>query len=106
MQSGSTHMGLFPQHHGEEDQHGRRTIGKGGHPKTEIMKIQLNKAQGFVLMSVLVLGGIVGLTLASYLVWASNHSTIMRRSNSWNTALPVLEAGLEEALSQLKYNPQ
>ena len=42
------------------------------------------------------IGGVVGLTLGSYMVWANNHYVMMKRSNAWNEAIPVLEAGIEE----------
>ncbi len=52
----------------------------------------------------LVIAGVVGLTLAAYLSWANSQNTLAMRSQRWNAALPVAEAGLEEALTQLHYN--
>src|SRR5580765_2003694 len=71
------------------------------------MRIQSRKRSedGLGLVVVLVLCGLLGVLLASHMIWAKNHSFITRRSMAWNAALPMAEAGVEEALSQLKFHP-
>ncbi len=65
------------------------------------MKIPLNRRSGSALLITLLVAVILGFTLASYLqlVAAQNQSTM--RSLSWNNAMPVIEAGIEEALTHV-----
>lgn len=54
-----------------------------------------------MLIITVVICGIIGLTLASYLSMVqANHLNVMR-SQTWNTAIPACEAGIEEALAHL-----
>jgi Tfp pilus assembly protein PilX len=59
------------------------------------------RQQGGALLVTLVIAAVVSLTLSAYLTWANLHSKLAARSESWNAALPVAEAGVEEALTQL-----
>lgn len=54
-------------------------------------------------MVVLLLTTIFGFALASYLKLVSNQNTAAMRSLSWNSAIPIAEAGVEEALTQINY---
>jgi hypothetical protein len=54
-----------------------------------------------VLMIALILGGILGVALASYLFLVRGHYASVNRSQSWNAALALAEAGTEEALAGL-----
>lgn len=47
---------------------------------------------------------VIGITLVAYLELASSQHRAVVRSESWNSAIPVAEAGLEEALTQLHLN--
>lgn len=58
--------------------------------------------RGNALILALVFSGIVALVVGSYLQLAHQRNRMRARSLAWNTALPVLEAGIEEALSHLK----
>ena len=49
----------------------------------------------------LVMGAILGTTLASYLILVRNQETSVVRSQVWNQAIAVAEAGLEEGMSHL-----
>jgi len=49
----------------------------------------------------LVVTAILGATLASYLRLVSTQNYSVARSQAWNRAIPVLEAGIEEALAQV-----
>ena len=56
---------------------------------------------GSVLMIVLFTSMAIGIVLASVLTLVSSRYKLSLRSLGWNAALPVAEAGLEEALSHL-----
>src|SRR5688572_29059746 len=66
------------------------------------MKINLKKTQGGVLFATLFTTGIICLYLGSYLALVSSESRVTTRSQTWNMAMPVAEAGVEEAMSHLK----
>lgn len=68
------------------------------------MKIQLNSRSGNALIIVLVVSAIMGISLASYLGMVSNQNISIMRSLAWNTAVPVAEAGVEEAMAHLNKN--
>src|SRR5687768_11565188 len=68
------------------------------------MKIRTSKEAGTMLLAALVVSGIMGAALASYMgVVRSQHRSVAR-SLAWNTAIPVAEAGVEEAMAHLNYN--
>jgi hypothetical protein len=69
------------------------------------MKIRHNRQSASVLMVTMVLCAVIGIALALMLLWASQHNELMKRSLAWNKAIPVAEAGIEEALAQLKVAP-
>ena len=48
--------------------------------------------------------GILGSILATYLAMTSQENLKVKRSTGWNAALPIAEAGLEEACSQVTWN--
>jgi hypothetical protein len=58
---------------------------------------------GNVLTLCLVVTGFAGMTLLACLELGANNRRLAARSQSWNAALPVAEAGLEEALAQLNF---
>lgn len=47
---------------------------------------------------------LIGVTLASYLMLVRNQSMAVSRSQAWNTALTLAEAGVEEALAQMNHS--
>lgn len=47
---------------------------------------------------------LIGVTLASYLELVRSQNLSTMRSQQWNSAIPILEAGLEEALTHLYHN--
>src|SRR5436190_6779598 len=59
--------------------------------------------RGNVLFSVIAISGIIGLALATNLTLTMNQARLVARSQSWNAALAVAEAGVEESLTHL-YN--
>lgn len=60
--------------------------------------------RGAVLYVVLVASVILGVLLLSYLRLVSTQSRSVARSRAWNLAIPVAEAGIEEALAQIARN--
>ncbi len=59
---------------------------------------------GSALVITLMLSAIIGITLVSYLDLTSSQTRAVQRSQQWNLIVPVMEAGVEEALTQLYYN--
>ncbi len=66
--------------------------------------VRLAEDSGSALLVSLLTTGIMALVLASYLVLIEHQATSMMRSLSWNAGIPVAEAGVEEALTQLSAN--
>jgi hypothetical protein len=69
------------------------------------MQIRLESSRanktGSVLFITLILAGLLGTALGSYLYWVRSQNLLTTESHAWNGALVVAEAGVEEALAQL-----
>ncbi len=65
------------------------------------MIIRLRRDQGAVIAGVLLVSFALGFMLAAYLSLVSAQSQAISRSQTWNTCIPVLEGGIEEALAHL-----
>lgn len=63
-----------------------------------ILKVQ---SDGSVLVATLLTSMIVGIGVASFMMLVSNQNYSTMRSLAWNTANPLAEAGIEEALTHL-----
>jgi hypothetical protein len=63
------------------------------------------REQGAVLLASLFVVAVLGIALGSYLLLVRNDYVLTARSQSWNAALAVAEAGAEEALAQLNPGP-
>jgi len=59
---------------------------------------------GSILLVSMVITFIIGLTLASYLIMTQNQNISVVRSQTWNTAIILSEAGVEDALAMLNRN--
>jgi hypothetical protein len=59
--------------------------------------------EGSVLLVSLLTAWVVGIALVSYLTLVANQHRTTYLSLSWSTCIPVLEAGIEEALTQLHF---
>src|SRR5437867_4045508 len=57
--------------------------------------------RGNTLFIVLIITGLVGFVLAAYLTLLRSQNTATMRSQAWNASVPVLEAGIEDALTHL-----
>jgi hypothetical protein len=60
--------------------------------------------QGHVLAMVLVVVTICAIALMSYLQLVNSQNRVVARSQGWNATVPVMEAGVEEALAHLNAN--
>jgi hypothetical protein len=69
------------------------------------MRFSSSRETGSALLIVLVTVGIIGVLMASYLNLVSSQNLSTMRSLQWNSAIPIAEAGIEEALTHLYYNP-
>jgi hypothetical protein len=58
------------------------------------------RESGSVLVITLGLAIILGTTLGGYLYWARTQHVLVAESQSWNSALAIAEAGIEEGLAQ------
>ena len=67
----------------------------------KLISHKLPPTGGSALLVTVVLTGLIGFVLVAYLTLVSSQNTTNARSQSWNSAVPVLEAGLEEALAHL-----
>jgi hypothetical protein len=68
------------------------------------MKVKIcDQPRGIVLVVTLLTVFVIAIILTGYLTLAYQINASAARSRSWNEAIPVLESGLEEALTQLYY---
>ena len=70
------------------------------------MKINTRtRLQGSALLLALLTAFVICTALTTYLYLVSNQNRSVMRSMAWNSSIPVVEAGVEEALTQLNYTP-
>ena len=69
--------------------------------KTQCLPKQ--REEGNILLITLLTCLIIGFTLASYLTLVSYQNYSTMRSLAWNSAVPIMEAGVEEALTHIHY---
>src|SRR4051812_8329706 len=78
----------------------------GQNRDAEEMKVRLAKSsrssEANALVLALVIGTVVGAVLMSYLSLVQSRMLVRARSFAWNSAIPVLEAGIEEAFTHLR----
>jgi hypothetical protein len=60
---------------------------------------RLKTENASALMITLITGVLIGTVLGSYLMLINNRNKAAMRAMAWNSAIPVLEAGIEEALT-------
>ncbi len=68
------------------------------------IKIRQNQLQGSALIVTLLTALIIGVALASFLTLVSNQNRSNMHGMAWNACIPMSEAGIEEALTQIRYN--
>jgi hypothetical protein len=62
--------------------------------------------QGNTLLVTIVITALIGFILATYLTLVQSQNTATMRSQAWNLAMPVVEAGIEDAMAHLNANYQ
>jgi hypothetical protein len=67
----------------------------------KLLLLRRRRQGGNVLVLTVVVTGLVGFLLASYLGMVRTQNVSTMRSQDWNSAIAVVEAGLEEALAHL-----
>jgi len=65
------------------------------------IRISQNREAGSMLMVTVVISAIIGIALASYLSLIQAQNLSVTRSQNWNSAIPVCESGIEEAMAHL-----
>jgi len=65
------------------------------------MNLRSHHSRGSALVVTLILSAIIGLTILSYLDLTSAQNWAVTRSQQWHSIVPVMEAGVEEAFTQL-----
>ena len=69
------------------------------------MKLRKGKSnQGGVLVVTIVICSLVGMMLAAYLSMVSGQHSFTQRSQVWNNAIPMCEAGVEEAMAHINHS--
>jgi hypothetical protein len=66
-----------------------------------LQQSRARRRQGSILVITLFTGLTIGIVLASFLTLVASRYKLTARSMSWNVAMPVAEAGVEEALTKL-----
>ena len=61
------------------------------------------RSQGSALLLALLTAFVICITLTTYLYLVSNQNRSVMRSMAWNSCIPLVEAGVEEALTQVNY---
>src|SRR4030095_8745195 len=64
-----------------------------------------NSRSGKILMVTIFVAGVIGIVLVSALTLIKSQNQAVARSQAWNHCMPVIEAGIEEALAHLN-NPR
>src|SRR2546425_11244650 len=67
------------------------------------IRTKQTNSQGSVMLLTLLTAWVIGIALVSYLTLVANQNRSTYHSLSWNTCIPVLEAGIEEALTQIHF---
>ena len=67
------------------------------------MRITISKERGNILLTTLAVSVVLGSILAAYLQLVNQQNILNNRSQYWNLAIGVAEAGIEEALTQIHF---
>src|SRR5678816_3083210 len=76
---------------------------RGARAHTDEQRLYPQRA-GSALLVTLFIAGLLAAAVGTYLAMTSTGSTNVKRSIGWNAALPLAEAGVEEALSHVMRN--
>src|ERR1051325_707225 len=67
------------------------------------MQLNCSRERGSILMIALIICGVTGFSILSYLTMIQSQNFVVARSQNWNSALAMAEAGIEEAMAHLNY---
>lgn len=67
----------------------------------KILKRNFRRVKGSTLVLAVVVTGVIGFLLASYLTLVRSENVATVRSQAWNVSVPIVEAGVEDALTHL-----
>jgi hypothetical protein len=87
-----------------QGQYRKRSNRADRYPQTRLMKTtpsRFGKTPGQCPSLTVVITGLIGFVLAVYLTMVQNQNSANTRSQVWNSAMPVVEAGIEDALAHL-----
>src|SRR5687767_3080125 len=70
------------------------------------MRISAQKERGSVLLTTLIITGLVTVTVLGLLAVAQQQNYFAARSATWNSEIPIAEAGIEEAMAHLNSRPR
>src|SRR2546426_1020684 len=74
-------------------------------PATEtLIRTKPTNSAGSILLMTLLTAWVIGIALVSYLTLVANQNRSTYLSLSWNSCIPVMEAGVEEALTHIYHN--
>lgn len=76
----------------------------GGAKKSNSTRLRPQEQTGSALLVVLFIAVLLAIAMGTYLALTSQGNTNVKRSIGWNAALPLAEAGVEEALSHVVRN--
>src|SRR6266516_3843163 len=62
------------------------------------------REQGNILIITMITCDVIATMLSSYLMLLSSRYNLTARSMVWNATMPVLESGIEEAMTHLQYD--
>src|SRR5712692_3929577 len=103
MQGGVGGLGVHTKFSGRAD---RRPAANSDHsdPQQLIMRtgpFAKKSLAGQILVATLVIAGVLGIALAAYLNTIHTQNNLTVRSQVWNSSMPLVEAGIEEALAHM-----
>src|SRR5215510_9643952 len=100
MQGDFCGLAVFAHHSRLQDHDRAPVVGQGRYSETKHLKAKYTAqktSRGSVLFATLIVIGVVGVALISYLSLLQTRAQLASGSQSWNLAMPVAEAGVEEA---------
>src|ERR1043166_550936 len=105
LQSSDGDLELFPNHFRDQGKHGARTDRKSRHSQQKgIMNLRpvlRQNGNGSILMITVCLSFIIGIVLVSCLSLVKSQNQAVALSQAWTVCMPVMEAGIEEAMAHL-----
>ena len=74
------------------------------HLGNDAIQDKAKRQGGSTLMVTIATTALLGLALTTYLRLVTNQNQMVARSQAWNSCMPIVEAGIEEALTHCQWN--